>query len=288
MWRRSGVRGKIVEPEPFSVDIGVGGRFLREFRHKGRHKQMGYVDFTLDYGEHYDEKDHHSPFDFFHVHALLNISGNDPTFSDIYIKGRIATLQFTTAGNWKYDLGFYQVYKYIDNYGENGKSESRQNAGDLPFVNEACSFGSGLYVEKVNRRTSFSNSLLIDGIAFGGTTADYYHPRRYNYASGFSITNDIRFCLNNKVVIGDELYFARMYVLKGSKEGDPTDRNNWFWGDKGNNSIFMNKAYIYLHLPYNLRLNAEHTLFYRRSNYEMYPHVHAKSQEFKVGLVYSL
>jgi len=288
MWKTSPVRGKIVDPEPFSVDVSLGWRFLTEMRHKGRHKNLGYVKFTMDYGEHFDEKSHHKPFDFFHIHGLLNISSKDPTFSDLFIKGRIATKQFSTNSGWNYDLGLYQVYKYIDNYGLDGKSEIRQNPGDLALLSEACSFGGGLYMEKIGRHTSFSNDLLIDGIGFGCTTADHFRPRRYNYASGFSITDEVRFSINNRLSVGNEFYFARLFVMKGSENGDPTDRNKWYWGDKGNNSIFMNRAYLQVNLSSNFKFSAEHLLYYRRSNYAAYERVHAKSHELRMGLVYSL
>ena len=288
MWHVSPDRGKMVEPEPFSFDVSVGGRFMTEMRRERRHRSLGYVDFTLDYGEHYDEKDHHKPFDYFHVHAMLNLASSHPTFADLSINRRIARKQFASSHDWHYDLGLYQLYRYIDNYGENNTSESKRNPGDFPLLSEACSFGSGLYMEKTGRKISFSNDLLINAVPFGSTTADHFHPRRYNFASGFSITDEVRFCLNNKVIVGDEFYFARLYVWKGSKTGDPNDRNKWFWGDKGNNSIFLNKAYILINLPYHLKLKAEHQLYYRRTNHEVYPKVHAKSQEIRVGLVYSL
>ncbi len=288
MWRVSPDRGKMVEPEPFSVNVELGGRFMTEMRHKNRHKDIGYVGVALDYGEHSDKKSHHKPFDFFQMRATLNLSSDDPTFSDLYIKGRIATKQMKSENDWHFDLALYQVYKYIDNYGENGKSQRLQRPGDFPLINEACSFGGGLYMEKTGCNTSFSNDFLIDAIPFGGTTADHFMPRRYNFASGFSVNNDMRFCLNKKMIVGDEFYFARLYVWKGSAVGDPTDRNKWFWGDKGNNSVFLNKAYVFINLPYNLKLHAEHQLYYRRTNYEAYPKVHAKSQEIRVGLVYSL
>lgn len=284
MWRVSPSRGKHISPEPFSLDVGVGNRFMREFRHKNRHKNVLYVDFLMDYGEHFDGKDSHSPFDYFRIYGLLNLSGNDPTFSRIDIKGRVATKQFSTSKGWIHDVGLYQVYKYIDNYGD----KESQRPGDYALLNEACSFAGGLYSEKVWRMVSFSNDFMFDAVGFGGTTADYYKVRRYNFASGFSLSNDIRFCINNKLVAGYEFYFARLFSLKGSKVGDPTDRNKWFWGDKGNHSIIMSRTYMDIFLKHDLKLNFEHQLYYRRSNYECYPHVHAKSHELKIGLIYSI
>ena len=84
------------------------------------------------------------------------------------------------------------------------------------------------------------------------------------------------------------LPFARLFTMKGSETGDPSERNKWYWGDKGNSSVFLNRAYLMLNLKYNFKLNCEHQLYYRRSNYTAYPTVHAKSQELKVGLVYNL
>lgn len=284
MWRVGQNRGKIVEPEPFSLDVGIGNRYMKEMRGQHRQKNVAYVDFLMNYGQHYDGKDSHKPFDYFRLYALLNISGNDPTFSHIDIKGRIATKQFSTSKNWQYDLGFYQVYKYIDNYGDN----KTQRPGNYALLNEACSFAGGLYVEKTGRKLSFSNDFMVDGVGFGGTTSDYYKPRRYNYASGFSFRNDTRLCVNHILAVGNDLYFARMFVFKGTKKGDMEEANPYFWGDKGNNSILMNRAYLNINLKYNIKLNVEHILYYRRSNYDQYPHVRAKSYEMKLGLIYSI
>ena len=284
MWRVSPTRGKHVMPEPFSLDLGIGCRFMRELRHQNRHKNLGYIDFLMDYGEHFDGKDSHSPFDYFKVYGMLNLSGNDPTFTRIDIKGRIATKQFNTGKGWIHDLGMYHVYKYIDNYGD----KKSQRPGDYALLNEACSFAAGLYSEKVWPTVSFSNDFMLDAIGFGGTTADYYKVRRYNFSSGFSLSNDARFCINNKFVVGYEFYFARLFSFKGSKVGDPTDRDKWAWGDKGNHSVFMTHTYMNIFLKHDLKLNLEHQLYYRRSNYECYEYVHAKSHELKIGLIYSI
>lgn len=291
MWRVSPSRGKRVSPEPFSLDVGIGNRYMREMRRQKRQKNVAYIDFAMNYGEHFDGKDHHQPFDFFRLYAQLNLSNEDPTFSDIDIRGRIATKQFQSHNDWKFDLGLYQVFKYVDNYGENGKSKSRMNAGDFAFINEACSFAGGLYMEKVHRGVSFSNDFMLDAIAFGGNTADYFSKRTYNYASGFSLRNEIRFCVNNRMVIGDDFYFVRMYMFKGNepmKPDTPVEYSKWAWGDKGNCSIYQNRAYLQFFLKHNLKLNAEHKLFYRRSNYASFDNVHAKSFELRFGIIYAI
>lgn len=288
MWKVSPSRGKMVEPEPFSIDVGIGNRYMHEMRHEHRYKNVGYVDFNINYGLHFDGKNWHKPFDYFRAYAQLNLSTQDPTFSKIELVGRVATKQWMTDHDWKFDLGLYQIFRYIDNYGKNGKSESRQRPGDYALLNEACSFGGGMYAEKESCRFTFSNDFMLDAIPFGGTSSDYYRPSRYNFASGFSLSDNIRFCLNNRLVIGDEGYFARLFVFKGAKTPDPTLRNRWFWGDKGNNSVFMNRAYLNIGLFKNLKLNLEHRIYYRRSNYAVYKSVHAKSYEILAGLTYAL
>ena len=267
----------------FSHGMGLADHYANNTNARIDNQTPEYWD-LMDYGEHFDGKDSHSPFDYFKVYGMLNLSGNDPTFTRIDIKGRIATKQFNTGKGWSHDLGMYHVYKYIDNYGD----KKSQRPGDYALLNEACSFAAGLYSEKVWPTVAFSNDFMLDAIGFGGTTADYYKVRRYNFASGFSLSNDARFCINNKFVVGYEFYFARLFSFKGSKVGDPTDRDKWAWGDKGNHSVFMTHTYMNIFLKHDLKLNLEHQLYYRRSNYECYEHVHAKSHELKVGLIYSI
>ncbi len=282
MWAVSPARGKHVQPEPFSLEVSVGNRYMHEMRGLHRSKNVGYVSFLMDYGDRFAKKDKPKPFDYFRMHMLLNLAGKNPTFSDLDIRGRIHGWQCSTKGDWRFDAGIYQVFRYLDNYG--GKNDERP--GNFALINEAMSFGVGLYTEKVGTHTSFSNDFLADGIGLGGTTADYYRPRRYSFASGYSLRNDARLTVNRLLSVGDDFYFARLYVHNGS--GDPERAGNYYWGDEGHNSIFLNRAYLRLRMQQSLTLKIEHVLYYRRSTLAHYKDVHAKSYEMNLGLVYSL
>lgn len=282
MWHVSPSRGKHIQPEPFSFDVGVGNRYMHETRNLHRNKRVGYIDFQINYGDRFADKEHAHPYDWFRMHTLINLSQSDPTFSDVDIRGRILSTQYESSRHWQFDIGLYQNYRYIDNYGD----QDEQRPGDYALINEACSFGTGLYAQKLGTHVSFSNDLLFSAVPFGGTTADYYQARRYNFATGFSLRNDIRVTLNNYGAIGDDLYFARLYVPKGPR--NPHEPGLYDWGDKGNNSILYNRAYLLINMRYNLKLNAEHIYYIRKSNYSYFPSRQARNYELKLGLIYSI
>ena len=280
-WRVSHSRGKRVQPEPFTFDVGLGYRGLHEMRGQHRDAHLGYLDFQLDYGDRYRTHQHPAPFDYFRVHLLINLAAGRSTFSDLDIRGRLLSHQWSTP-RWNHDFGLHQVYRYIDNYGE----KNNIRAGQYPCINEACSFGLAWASQHRTRRTLFDHELLASGIVFGGTTADYFMPRSYDFAQGFSLRDELHFSFLRRCTLGNDFYFARMFVPKGSP--DPYRPGDYYWGDQGNNSIFLNRSYLRVGLTDHLRLNAEYALYYRRSNYKHYHNVHAKSTELKVGLLYAM
>lgn len=289
MWRVSPSRGKRVDPEPFSLDVGVGNRHIHELRHRERSRDVAYVDFTLNYGDHFREHTKPAPFDYFRLRLLMNLASRVPTFGDVDIRGRILGKQWiqdvtdaTKPEGWAFDLGLYQNFRYIDNYGD----KKEQRAGDYPLVCEAASFGVGGYARNVGRRFSFSNDFSFNGIGFGCVGTDYSLKRRYNFASGFSLRNDLRFSLNRRFCIGEDFYFARLYVPKGNS--DPTYVGLYNWGDRGHSNVFLVRNYLNVNIGHNLKLNAEHLLHVRRSTYYDHPDIHAKSYELKLGLIYSI
>ena len=281
-WRISNKRGKRVKPEPFSIDMGVGNRHMAELRGERRNQNLPFLSFNLNYGNRFTPSNHHVPFDFFRMHILFNIAEKCPTFNDIDIRGRLISHQFKTKDGSHHNIGLHQVYRYIDNYGEKGNIR----AGQFPIINEACSFGFAIASEKCNTRTTWCHELMTDGIAFGGTTSDYFQPRTYNFAQGFSLRDELSFCLHRRLTIGNDFYFARLFVHNGCD--DPTRTSDFFWGDQGTNSIFLNRSYLHCNLISNIRLCAEYALYYRRSHYTHYPNVHAKSHEHKIGILYGL
>ena len=281
-WRYSPARGKRMQPEPFSMDAGIGVRYMHEMKHQHRTKENSYVEFHLRYGDPFMKKKRRKPFDVFSLDMLINTSGHNPTFSLLEIRGRLFGRTFETSRNWKHDLAVHQNFKYVDNYGD----KDNEHPGDFVLVNEACSFGVGLYSKKNGPKWSYFNDFQLNGVAFGGTTADYFQGRRYNFASGFSLRNDQRVTLNRKLAFGHDFYYAFFAVPKGP--ADPTDMGDYNWGDKGVHNIFINRLYLVANLRHNFKINVERELYYRISNYRDFENLRAKSYQFKMGLLYSM
>ena len=281
-WRYSPARGKRVQPEPFSLDVGLGSLYAHELRHRERSKRNGYVEFLLNYGDPFMKRGKRQPFDVFTMHLNLNISGHNPTFSLVDIRGRLFGKTFNTSKDWMHDLAVHQTLKYIDSYGD----EDEERPGDYALVNEACSFGVGLYSKKNGPKWSYFNNFLLNAVAFGGTTADYFQGRRYNFASGFSIHNDQRITLNRILSLSHDIYYAFLMVPKGP--ADPADRGDYNWGDKGVNNVFIHRIGLAVNLRYHFKLKVERNAYYRISNYHDFDHVRAKSFDIRFGLLYSM
>lgn len=285
MWHVSHSKEKLVAPEPFSFQIAAGDRFMHEMRHGHHEKHVPFIELDLNYGDRFASKPHQKPYDWFRVHALLNVGGNEPTFSDLDIRGRIVGRQHESETGWESDFGLYQTFRYIDNYGHY-KGLNSQYAGDFMLVNEAMSFGGGWAVQKKSAHHAFSTDLLANVVGLGGVTADYYQPRRYSFASGFSFRNDTKLTLSRRIVVGNDFYFVRLFTFRGCDDPNLYRRSDW--GDKGAASVFINRAYFSAALGSGLHFNLEHILNYRHTHYRYYPDHHAKSYEIKAALAYDI
>ncbi len=285
MWHVSPHAGKTVTPEPYTFDFSVGHRHLHESTGEHGSRDIAFAQFSLDYGNHFDGKNRHQPFDYFHTNLILNLSPHNPTIGDLDIRGRLLSHQFSTSDNTQHDLALYQVYRYIDNY--HGADD--KHPGHYPHVNEACSFAVGLFTlhaPSATHHIAFTNDVLFDAIAFGGMGADYFQPRTYNFASGFSLRDALTISFGQNFQLGSDLYITRLYVPKGSP--DPQKYGYTLWGDQGNNTILLNRSFMKVHLSHHLRFKAEHLHYSRHSHYRHHPNVHARSDELRYGLTYNL
>lgn len=293
MWKVSRFRGKQIIQEPYVFSVGTG---VRHFGTKSGLKggmSSPYVEFKFKYGDRFDNVHENHPYDWFSVSLLANLSSNQPSIGEMDIVGRIASKQIECKHDWNVDVGFYQTVKYIDHYGDIEPNKCQGNDNEYAIISEAVSFGGGLYAEHVGKHTSFCNDLIFSGILFGGTNTDYYPSRRYNYSSGFSVRNDTRFAINRHLTMGNKFYFARFFVFDGYTPEELSDKTvagcdiNKM-GDKGCSSVFMNRTYLSFNIIKNLKLDMEHTVFYRRSHYSYFSGTHKKSYEYKMGLIYSI
>ncbi len=287
-WRISPSRGKRLQPQPYSFDLGLGYRnFIED---KGNRDKMAapYIDFEFNYGNRFNERGKSKPYDLFSVALLANLDDKHPTVGYMEIMGRLADKQLEDRKDWKYDIGFYQHVKYVDHYSKNS-----QDAHNFAVISEAVSFGGGLYAEKQLRHGFFSNNTIISDVVLGGSTTDYYPYRRYNFGTGFSVRNNTVISLKKRLTFLNQFYFSKLYTIKGYTPEEITFRTeNGYgfncWGDQGNHSIFTNNSSLQCNLCKNLRTNITLDLYFRNSYYKYYPTVRAKSHEWKLGIIYSI
>lgn len=297
--------GKKEESMPYTFQMGVGDRYIYDrepiHHHTGEryHEHIPFLDFRFNYGDHFNHLDEgKSPraYDQFSLYALVNVSADSPTVGELDIRGRIGSMQRQLPNQWKLDLGFYQNIKYIDHYNK----DTDQGSGNLAIISEAASFGTGLYIERQGHRTTLTHDFMLSAVPLGGSSADYYPLRRYNFGTGASLRYRFQFALNRYFSVGEDLYFMRLFILKGErpeKLAIYTDNESQYqqemedginaWGDKGEQSIFQNRLYFNLNLYKNLHFNFHHEFYLRHGNYRYYPSITGKSHEWKFSINYA-
>ena len=305
--------GKEEEPMPYTFQIGTGYRYIydREPVHprvnSRYYDNIPFLDFRFNYGSHFNHLDEgKSPraYDFFNIYALVNFSPDNPTVGELDIKGRIGSIQ-RQLPHWKLDLGFYQNIKYIDHYSKEGN----EDPGNLAIISEAASFGVGLFFErpfippfgKKGKGATLTHDLMLSAVPLGGSTADYYPFRRYNFGTGTSLRYRFNFTLNQGFSVGNDFYFMELFILKGvtpeklaiytsdeHRYAKEVEEGINAWGDKGEHSIFQNRFYLQFHLCRDLLLTFQHEFYLRRGTYRYYPSITSKSHEWKFGVSYAL
>lgn len=288
MWRVSPSRGKRLQPQPYSFELGTGTRLMGELNGNKDHMQSPYIDFDFKYGERFTPSGHSKPFDLFSLSLLANLSSKHPTVGSLDISGRLADRQIRQPGKWSLDIGFYQNLKYVEHYSKGGKE-----GHNFSIISEAVSFGGGLYAERRSRTTTFVNDAMLSAVVFGGTNSDYYTPRRYNYASGMSLRLDTQLFFNQRARLGSRLYCSRLFSFTGYTAQEVerqinADIDPSCWGDRGNHSILTEDIFAQYNIMKNLRLGIDYQYYYRSSNYKYFAGVHAKSYEWKMGIIYAL
>ena len=286
MWKVGPIKGRQTEKEPFELEVGAGNRYISsESGFKGD-MNVPYVEFTMNYGDRM-ESDEHKPFDWFYLYLLANISSDQSSIGDMDIWGRLWDKKFFINDKFAMDLGIYQMVKYVETYPVKDCNDS-----DFPIISEAVSAGPGLFCEYKGRKTDFNNDLIIGGIALGGSRTDYYKRRKYNFGSGFSIRDNIQINIADKFRIGNRFYFGQLYSSGYSPEELNHRLENGIklntQGDSGSHSIITNKTYLQVEFLKNVKLNLEHAIYYRKSNYKYYESVSAKSYEYNIGLIYCI
>ena len=298
--------GKKEEPMPYSFLVGTGNRYIYDRapihpRTGARYyENIPFLDFRFTYGDHFNHLDEgKSPraYDYFSLYTLVNFAPDQPTVGELDIRGRIGSRQFQLPHQWKFDLGFYQNIKLIDHFSQ----DEEEAPGNLALISEAASFGAGLYFERQGQATTITHDWMLSAVPLGGSAADYYPFRRYNFGTGASIRYRFQFALNRHFSVGNDFYFMRLFILRGytpEELGIYTDDQSQYqkkmedginaWGDKGEQSILQNRLYLNVHLYRNFHLNIHHEFNLRHGNYRYYPSITSKSHEWKIGINYAL
>ena len=219
---------------------------------------------------------------------LLNLTDSHPTVGNFEISGRLTSKQVDLRKRWQLDIGFYQNLKYIDHY-----SKHEEAPHNFSMISEAVSFGIGAYAERKTKWVCIQNDFMLSGIVLGGSPADYFPMRRYNYTSGASIRHGANYYLNQRVWVSNKFYYARLFTTHGYDAQEIQERLSRQEelncpGDQGAHSTITNNVSIQYNIFKSLRLNIDYQIYYRSSHYRHYPDVRAKSHEWKMGIIYSI
>ena len=301
-------KGKHEESQPYHFQIGLGNRYIAELGNP--HPEFGRkyygnlpcLELFLDYGDHFNKLDggKSHPFDQFEVYNLINLKSENPTFGALEISGRIFSSQHTAKGGWMLDWGFYQNYKYVEDYWKNGILRT----GNLPAISESVSFGGALFARHEGKKVTIDNNFQLSAVPMGSSSADYYcseklmgidklpdrdilGKRKYNFGTGFSIREHFCAHINQKITLGDRLYFMQLYILSGYDPNNVTFHHT-VMGDKGNQSILTNTIYAHWNINQRVKLNVEWMYYLRAGHYDYYENLTAHSHELKTTLSYSI
>ena len=285
MWRMGSQKGQMEPTVPFHIDTELGDRYISarsDFR-RGMHVPYLAMDYT--YGNRFSD-DRHQPFDWFRLSMLMNFSSKQSTFSNLDIRGRLASLQLHSKDEaWNVDFGAYQLLKYLETYPIKDQPESH-----FPIISEAVSFGGGAFVAYDKPSLRLTNDFIFSVVPLGGQRSDYFSKRKYNFSHGFSVRNGLEMAVGD-MVIGDELYYARFFTFRKYSLHElqyRTDHHELLNtpGDEGQSSVLVNRMYLRVPLMRHVKFRLEHDIHYRHSNYRYYPSVSTRFHEYKAGLAY--
>lgn len=287
MWKVSPSRGKRYQPQPYSIEIGIGFRNMEEGKGKGNNLSAPYIEFDFNYGERFSSNKS-QPFDFFSISLLANTDKEHPTIGKAEIMGRLADIQIRHTHDWSFDIGFYQNIKYIDHF-----SKNNTRAQNFSLISEAVSFGGGLYAQHETPQICIFNDFVFSAVPLGCSTSDYFNVRRYNFGLGYSLRNNIQFTFNQKASLGTRLYLMQLFTPNGySPETIKQKIDNHelinSMGDRGRHLIFTQTLYGQFNLIKNIRLDVEYEYYRRHSHYKDYNNIKAASHEWQLGFIYSI
>jgi len=291
-WRRRATSGKQFGIPNVGIEFALGPKAI-EFRHDGinDYKIGAEIDFNMEYGDRFEVHSTH-PYDYFTVHANLNMISSQPVLSQLNITGRMLARELLDSQD-KQDLslGIYQHFDYFD-------SDSISNGHrKCPFkLGVPASVGIGaMYRNFTNTDLVFDAYAHFNGVFLGGILSDYYRldERNYNWAMGLSAKIGAQVMWDHNrfsASLSTSLY--RLYTFKGYPAGTDmlkADRRTLdAMGDHSEATFGITELRAQFRLVRRLYLGLELCHFYRYTHYRDYPSVRSSAFTQTLHLIYKL
>jgi len=274
-------------PVKFAMDIGI--RYLADDNYFFKGDNSPYVKLNMIYGDAFS-KDNTSPFDYFTLNALFNLSGGQPIIGEVNLIAKLWGKQLPTKTGMEMMAGVFQHFNYFDS------QEVIDGTGNIPYrISEAASFGPGVIYKfpTINQYINLEQHIYANAILLGGSLTDYYRviDRDYNMGSGFSIKNQTNLNFGQYGSFALNLYHYRIFTWKGYENKDPEEiEENPLYvnaqGDKGNTRLTVINPVIDINLTNKFKICAEASYYIRNTHYTYHENVDFRTFETRLGLSY--
>ncbi len=244
----------------FQLAVRAGGRVIGQGESITENTNTyGFLEWVLNYGDPWDGKDHHRPYDRFDVAAQSNF-GDKTRLGRLLIRGDLFTKPL--GDGTKHVLTLQQDFDYIDN-------EAYEYGGQ--------SLGPGLLsLWKPSGTLRFFTRLQAYGIILGAVNSDYSQLadvadqeriREYDYGPGFGGAVELYLQRKNLPLLTARYRFSRINVSNGSiYNGDIQGYNV---GLDSDHDIHQTNLKLEVPITRSLAVGADGSIFFRRSRYNV-------------------
>ncbi len=286
-WKKRSTSGRQFGIPEISVEVSAGARIL-ELQGTILDKGVGFTTSTgIEYGDRYQEENA-KPFDYFTIHAILNIQKSQPILGQVNVVGRLWSSQLVDSSKDYLGIGIYQHFDYYDSDTISHKTNR------IPYkLASPATVGVGL-VHKSKRFEdwNFNSYAHINAIILGASLSDHYKVsnRNYNLGSGFGWKAGINISYKDKIGVSWDYNGYRLFTWKGYPEGtdfETVDNNHLdAQGDVSNTSFNLSTLRVDIKLKNKLYLTGTTTGYRRSTHYKHYNDVYSVTAEGQVMLTY--
>lgn len=291
-WRKRATSGKQFGTPNVGMEFSLGPKAI-EFRHDraNNYKIGATLDFNMEYGDRF-EVHSTNPYDYFLIHANLNLISSQPVLSQLCITGRLLARELLDSRkNQDLSIGIYQHFDYFDS----DTISDRHHA--CPYkLGVPASVGMGaMYRNAENPDFVFDAYAHFNAVLLGSILSDYYHldERNYNWAMGMSGKIGIQAVWAHKkysLSLSSSLY--RLYTFKGYPHGtdmSKADRRTLnAMGDHSEATFGITELRAQMRLYRRLYIGLELCHYFRHTHYRDYPGVNSSAFTQSLQLIYKL